>query len=97
MDAEKNKRIRVAILELLNTEYGSTIDKRRLRFALDKIGYTLLDHELDAHLKYLEEKGYVRCETREGFGFKIGWCALTADGWDLLDGHKHEKGIDEAL
>lgn len=97
IDAEKNKRIRVALLELLKTEYPGSLDLRVLQFSLDNLGYPLPEDALSAQLKYLEEKGYVRLQMRKGYGFEISFAALTADGWDLLDGHKNEKGIDEAL
>jgi repressor of nif and glnA expression len=97
MDAERNRRIRVAILELLKTQYPGTMDVKQLRYVLSKIGYALLDNQIAAHLTYLEEKGFVRCEDRKQYGFDIQWCELTAKGWDFLDGHITEKGIDEEL
>lgn len=97
IEAEKNKRIRIAILEMLKTTYPAAIDEKNLRFALNHLGYPLLHNIYTAHLKYLEEKGYLKRETREGYGFKIGWCVMTADGWDLLDGYLHEDGIGDAL
>lgn len=97
INTEKNRRIRIAILELLKTEYPGTLDIKVLQFSLDSLGYPLPEDILSAHMKYLEEKGYVRLELRKGYGFEIAFAALTAGGWDLLDGHNHEKGIDEAL
>lgn len=64
---------------------------------MDNLGYPMPGGMLDAHLKYLEEKGYVKVERKKGFKFQIAFASLTADGWDLLDGHIHEKGIDEEL
>jgi DNA-binding transcriptional ArsR family regulator len=95
--AEKNRRIRIAILELLKTSYPGSLDLKVLQFSLDNLGYPMPPENLSAHLTYLEEKKYVRLELRKGYGFEIAFASLTADGWDLLDGHSHEKGIDEAL
>lgn len=97
INAEKNRRIRIAILELLKTSYPGALDLKVLQFSLDNLGYPMPLENLSAHLKYLEEKDYVRLELRKGYGFEIAFAFLTADGWDILDGHRHEKGIDEAL
>jgi len=95
--SEKNKRIRVALLELLKTEYPGPLDLKILQFSMDNLNYPLPEETLAAHLRYLEEKGYLHLEKKKGFGFQIDFACLTAKGWDLLDGHCHEKGIDEAL
>lgn len=94
---EKNKRIRVALLELLKTEYPGSLDLKVLQFSLDNLGYPLPEETLAAHLRYLEEKRYVTLERKKGYGFQIAFACLTAAGWDLLDGHAHEKGIDWEL
>lgn len=97
LSTEKNRRIRVALLELLKTEYPGSLDLRVLQFSLDNLGYPMLEGDLTAHLRYLEEKGYAKLQRKEGYGFAIAFAKLTADGWDLLDGHRHEAGIDEKL
>jgi hypothetical protein len=97
ISAEKNKRIRIALLELLKTEYPGALDCKVLQFSLDNLGYPLPEDALGAHLRYLEEKGYVSLERRKGYGFEISFAELTAKGWDFLDGHIHEKGIDDAI
>ena len=97
MDGVKNKRIRVAILELLKTEYPGSLDMRMLQFSLDSLGYPMPIESLKAHLKYLNEKGLTKLDTRKGVNFYIEWASLTAKGWDLLDGNIDEIGIDEAL
>lgn len=97
MTSEKNKRIRVVALELLKTEYPGSLDLRCLQFSLDNLGYPLPEETISAHLRYLEEKGYIHLEKKKGYGFQIAFACLTATGWDLLDGHCHEKGIDEEL
>ncbi|BCS55183.1 winged-helix domain-containing protein [Geobacter sp. SVR] len=97
LSSEKNKRIRVTLLELLRTEYPGSLDLRVLQFSLDNLGYPIPEEALSAHLRYLEEKGYVTLTKKKGYGFQIEFACLTASGWDLLDGHTCEKGIDEAL
>jgi len=97
LNSEKNKRIRIAILELLKTNYPGALDMKVLLFSLDNLGYPMLDDQLVAHLTYLSEKGYVRIDKRKGYGFQVAFACLTASGWDLIDGHIHENGIDEVL
>ncbi len=97
LNTEKNRRIRVALLELLKTEYPGSLDLKVLQFSLDNLGYPMLEADLNAHLRYLEEKGYTKLQRKAGYGYAISFAKLTADGWDLLDGHRHEAGIDEAL
>ena len=92
--AQKNKRLRTAILGLLKTEYPDSLDIKILRFSLDAIGYTLREADLSAHLRYLEEKGLIRQTTKKGYGFSISFVSLTARGWDLLDGSIKEHGVD---
>jgi len=64
---------------------------------MDNLGYPMPEGQLEAHLRYLEEKGYVHLEQRKGFGFSISFVSMSAKGWDLLDGHIKEKGIDEEI
>lgn len=100
-ESVRNRRIRIALLNLLKSaytdKYPGTIDFKELHFALDNLGYPMTEGMLDAHLRYLEEKGYVKVDSRKFSGFKIVFASLTAEGWDLLDGYNHEKGIDEEL
>ena len=84
-------------MELLSTEYPGALDLRALRFALDSLGYPLPEGMVEAHLRYLEEKGFVRLEKRKGFGFSIAFASLTAEGWDLLDGFQSDRGVDGGL
>lgn len=92
--AEKNKRIRAAILEILKTEYPQAIDIKVLRFSLDNLGYPMPEGDLRAHLKYLEEKSLMSVQTKKGYGFRLSYVSLTAKGWDFLDGNIKENGID---
>mgnify|MGYP000044197798 CR=1 FL=1 len=97
LQAEANRRLRVAILELLRTEYPGALDVKVLRFSLDSLGWPLTAEALRAHLRYLEEKGLLKVQHRRGYGFSLSFVSLTARGWDLLDGHITEEGVDQAL
>jgi hypothetical protein len=93
----KNRRIRTALLKLLKTEYPGALDLRALQFALDNLGYPMPEGRLEAHLRYLEEKGYVALKKHKGFGVEISFASLSASGWDLLDELVTEKGVDARL
>lgn len=94
----KNKRIRIALLELLRSVYPGALDRRALMFAIDNLGYPLPEAEVAAHLSYLMEKGYVFNEQKSGEGYEISFSYLTAEGWDLLDGLRdNETGVDTRL
>lgn len=93
IEAEKNRRIRATVLELLKTEYPGALDIRILRFSLDNLGYPLRGRDLRAHLGYLEEKGLLKTDDRKGPGFDISFVSLTAKGWDLLDGCIRDRGV----
>jgi hypothetical protein len=84
-------------LNLLRTEYPGALDLRALQFAMDNLGYPMPSGTLEAHLRYLEEKGYAAVERRRGFGFRISFASLTAGGWDFIDGLEGEKGVDAEL
>lgn len=93
-ESVKNRRIRIALLNILKTEYPGAVDLKVLQFAMDNLGYPMPEGMLEAHLRYLEEKGYVISESRTGFGFQVAFASLTAEGWDLLDGLIHERGVE---
>lgn len=93
----KNRRIRIALLELLRTAYPGALDQRALMFAMDNLGYPMPAGEMQAHLSYLKEKGYVAAHVRKGQDFEVDFAFLTAGGWDLLDGIHEDGGVDIRL
>jgi hypothetical protein len=52
---------------------------------------------LTAHLRYLQEKGLLRAEVKQGAGFRLVYVVLSAKGWDHLDGNIEERGVDGAI
>lgn len=97
VDGYKNKRIRIAILKALKAEYPGSIDIKVLQFYMETYGYPLLEEDLQAHLSYLKEKGYLSVNRKKGRGFDIMHVTMTALGWDLYDGIEQDKGIDAEL
>jgi hypothetical protein len=66
-------------------------------FAMDNLGYPMPADGLSAHLRYLEEKGYLVSREQKGEGYEVSFASLTAGGWDLLDGLREDGGVDTAL
>lgn len=97
MKLANNKRIRIALLELLRSVYPGALDRRAIMFTMDNLGYPMPGDMLSAHLSYLEEKGYVAAGSREGLGVSLEFSSLTARGWDLLDGIRSDEGVDTRL
>ena len=97
LTAEKNRRLRIAILEILNTGHLNPMDTKSLAWHLGNLGYPLPEELLLAHLQYLEELGYVGNQTRSDIGLEVRHVRLTAKGWKLIDGWLRDEGIDEAL
>lgn len=96
MNAEtaRNRSIRHALLRILKSGYPGAMDTKELKYALDNLGFPVTDRLLNAQMAYLSEGGYVRTESRKGFGFCVEFVCLTKEGWDLLDGHIDEAGVD---
>ena len=92
-----NGRTRFAILTLLRGEYPSNISVEVLKRALDSLGYVLEERMLLQHVSYLNEKGYADMSTRKEAGIEVTWVALTAEGWDKLDGLAPGQGVDTEL
>lgn len=93
----KNRRTRIALLRLLKTEYPGALDLRAMQFALDNLGYPMPEHQLAAHLKYMQEKGFVSLTVKKGFGVELSFAVLSASGWDLLDEIIADCGVDGKL
>ena len=90
---EKHKRVREIILRLLQKEYPHAVDSVVLRYAIDSLGYPLLEKEFDGHIEYLKEKGYIKKEVKGHSNMKIVLLSISAKGIDLLDGIESERGV----
>ncbi len=96
MDARKEqyKRIRGLILKLLVKEHPGAIDLKVVYCLLDDLRYTITEEEFLSHLRYLEDKGFVRREKRKGTGVEVEFCLITPEGMDLVDGFIRDVGVD---
>lgn len=91
---EKYRRIRGAILKLLAHQHPGPIDFKVLHYLLDDLRYTITEEELDSHIVYLAEKGFVKRDTRKSSGIEIVMVTISPGGLDVLDGFYSDIGID---
>lgn len=96
MDARKEqyRRIRGAALKFLAKGYPGTVDAKILFLQINELGLELSETEFNGHLAYLEEKEFVRRETRSAGGISLKIVRITTDGLDLLDGYIKDIGVD---
>lgn len=85
----EDKELRGRILKALDYEYPRSISKKMLVHALQSARYTCSKSHLDAHLSYLQEKGYIKVEYVgvEKLDFGRNMVTLTAKGKDLVEGN----------
>lgn len=95
MRANDDRLLRKEILRILDASYvqGATVEL--ISISLADGGYAVTDTEVEAHLVYLADKGYVA--TRDlwvrGVGKRL-WARLTPRGKDLVDGNiEDDPGI----
>lgn len=87
MKAEQARELRGAILVACRVGLPDGTSEGVLLSALAGLDYPVTQALLRTHLKYLEEKGYVRGEEVEHAGLSRNVWHITARGQDLLDGH----------
>lgn len=85
VDDLRDRRIQRALLRRLRQVHPEEMDLRSLQFSMDHIGYPMSAEMLKAHLRDLEEKGYVYLQARKGFGFSIALAEITAKGMEFAE------------
>jgi len=91
--------IRREILRILDVAYvhGATVEL--IAVSLCDAGYAVTESEVEEHLVYLGDKGYVATQTMQvrGLGRRL-WGRLLPKGQDLLDGNiEDDPGIMPAM
>lgn len=80
--------VRREILRILDAAYvqGATIEL--IAISLNDGGYAVTDTEVEEHLVYMRDKGYVDLAVLEAKGLgRRKWARLLPKGKDLLDGN----------
>ena len=89
MGNPRNKEIRHYILIALEHSYPYGASERLIRLTLDGLSLNVSPGELQAHLTYLKQKGYLTKEKVEDEATMISRniVKLTAKGKDLREGN----------
>ncbi|MFQ5817791.1 MAG: hypothetical protein ACE5H2_07545 [Terriglobia bacterium] len=92
------RRLRGAILQLLDEQAPERLDADVLLGVLERLHYDVTARELAAELEYLRQRGYVEfemVETRERRRLpRILRIGITAGGADLVEGTLADPGVD---
>lgn len=89
----KHRLMRQRIMDILKSEYPNPVDKKIIWFTLDDLGSTATEQEVDGHLKYLEDRGYVMHEDVGGPKSGTVIYYITSEGVDILDGITQNGGV----
>ncbi len=82
-----NNEVRTDILQIINVNYPSTVGSKVIMQLLNEQGHKLSDDDLEKHLHYLSEKGYIVIADVDNkvVNFKRIFAKITTDGIDLLE------------
>jgi len=91
-EIQRHEVARGKLLKILVADYPNPIDSVLLRRLLDTFGMPVREEALLSYVAYLEERGYVRTETRRGSDIRM--VSATATGVDVVDGRVEDEGVD---
>jgi repressor of nif and glnA expression len=91
---ERYRKIRGNILRVLIKWHPAPLDSKEIHVFLDDLGYSITKEELESHLSYLEEPGYIQIEKRKAEGFEIRKIRIMKKGIDIIDKFTSDIGID---
>ena len=91
---ERYRKIRGNILRVLVKWHPAPLNSKEIHIFLDDLGYPITKEELESHLAYLEEAGYIRMEKRKTEGFEVWKVGITKKGIDIIDKFASDIGID---
>jgi hypothetical protein len=83
---ERYRRIRGKILRLLIKWHPAPLNLEELHALLDDLGYSITREELESHLVYLEEPGYIKIEKRMTERIESKKIRILKKGIDINDG-----------
>lgn len=90
-----NKQIRGYILKVCKIDYPRPVGSNIIDVCLLDAGMHTSPSQLEGHLKYLQERGYVTLNRVgiSGMGAPIILVTLTAQGIDLLEETISDQGV----
>jgi len=92
----KALRERGLLLQILR-ESCCPVDTIAVRGAMSSLGTAVDRNHYGSHLDYLQEKGYVRLETKSLGRLSVQLAEITAKGRDLLMGVIEDEGVNTDL
>ena len=91
---ERYRKIRGNILRVLIKWHPAPLDANEIHIFLDALGYSITKEELQSHLAYLEEPGYIQIEKRKSEGIEVQKIRIMKKGIDIIDKFANDIGID---
>ena len=85
----EDKEVRGRILKALNFEFPRAMSYQMIGYALQSARYHCSPGQIQAHLAYLEQKGYVKTEDvgLTDLDLRRDMVTLTVQGKDLVEGN----------
>lgn len=91
---ERYRKVRGNILRVLIKWHPAPLDINEIHIFLDDLGYSITKEELESHLAYLEEPGYIRIEKRKAEGIEAKKIRILKKGIDIIDKFEEDIGVD---
>ena len=91
---ERYRKIRGHILRVLVKWHPAPLDIDEILIFLDALGYPITREELESHVAYLEEPGYIRIEKRKVEGINVQKVRISKKGIDIIDKFVPDIGVD---
>jgi hypothetical protein len=90
---ERYRLIRGWILNFLAQKHPAPLHPNEIHCYLDDVGLTITIEELESHLCYLKEKGYIKIEEGKFGDTIVKKIRISADGLNILDKFIKDVGI----
>ncbi len=89
MNKNEAKELRGFILTICKVSYPGGASHQLINITLDNAQFAVSPAVVDGHIKYLEEKGYIRQEEAKcnSTGICRDMVFITAQGLDLMEGN----------
>jgi repressor of nif and glnA expression len=91
---ERYRKTRGNTLRILVKWHPAPLSCNEIHVFLDALGYSITREELESHLAYLEEAGYIRMEKRKAEGVEAQRVWITKKGIDIIDKFANDVGVD---
>ena len=85
----EDKEVRGRVLKALDFEFPRAMSFQMISYALQSARYHCSQGQVEAHLAYLEQKGYVKLENvgLKDLNLQRDMAVLTVQGKDLVEGN----------